>query len=308
MALGIDIYARYQTVNDWSAVKQSGVSFVYVKGTDGGGLAPVHADEQVHGAQNVGLPVGLYHYAQLSPSPETQADVLTAEVHRLGATGLPPALDLESPFKPESIARAFAQRFLGRLLANGFPTVMLYGNTSMLTGIGADTLGVPGLKVWAANYGANDGTRHGYSYGGHVDIHQYTSVGQVPGITGSVDMNESLTPITEEAMPTIDEIVAAMKFRVLAADDFRFDGRNPIDMQKEALAAAARLEVKLDALAGTLSTEETNILAAVRAQPTGGQVDVQALATALKAITPAGATPEQVTEAVRLAFAKAATP
>jgi len=211
MARGIDVYQKYQTVTDWEKVKGSGVTFVYIKGTDGGGLAPVHADTYVRGAKGVGLPTGLYHYAELTPSPEAQADVLTAEVHRLGATGLPPALDLESPFAPGSAARAFAQRFLTRLRDNGFPVVMLYANTSMLAGINADTLGVPGVKIWAANYGANDGTRHTYSYKGHVDIHQYTSVGRVPGITGSVDMNESLTNVSnkEDDVAFSDEIAVS---------------------------------------------------------------------------------------------------
>lgn len=212
MARGIDVYQKYQTVTDWAKVKGSGVTFVYIKGTDGGGLAPVHADAYVKGSKSVGLPTGLYHYAELTPSPEAQADVLTAEVKRLGADGLPPALDLESPFAPGSAARAFAQRFLNRLRANGFPVVTLYANTSMLTGISADTLGVPGVKIWAANYGVNDGTRHGYSYKGHADIHQYTSVGRVPGITGSVDMNESLTDIsnkTEDDVAFTDQIKVA---------------------------------------------------------------------------------------------------
>lgn len=289
MALGIDIY-RYQTVTDWAAVKRAGVSFVYVKGTDGGGLAPVHADGQVHAAQSIGLPVGLYHYAQLQPSAEAQADVLAAEVHRLGATGLPPALDLEAPFAPNAAARQFAQKFLNRLRANGFTTVMLYGNTSMLAGINADTLGVPGLKIWAANYGLNDGRNHGYSYTGHVDIHQYTSVGHVPGITGSVDMNESLTDLTsveddvswtdplsnpnypadkdagaQPTYPAADWVVQANLKAGRAAD------------------TSARIEAKLDALAGSLSDDEANIIAAVRAQPTGAQVDIADLSARLSA-------------------------
>lgn len=194
MALGIDIY-RYQTVTDWQAVKRHGVAFVYVKGTDGGGRAQVRADGQTRGAQSVGLPVGLYHYAQLSPSPEVQADVLTAEVHRLEAYGLPPALDLEDPHKPGAAARDFAYRFLTRLRANGFDHVTLYGNTSMLTGIDAGTLGVPNTVIWLAAYGSNDGARHPHAYRRQVDIHQYTSVGTVPGIAGRVDLNESLTSI-----------------------------------------------------------------------------------------------------------------
>jgi GH25 family lysozyme M1 (1,4-beta-N-acetylmuramidase) len=194
MALGIDIY-RYQTVTDWNAVKRHGVSFVYVKGTDGGGPAIVRGDAQVRGAQSVGIPVGLYHYAQLSPSPEVQADVLTGEVRRLGALGLPPALDLEDPHRPGAAARDFVFRFLTRLRANGFDSVTLYANTSMLNGITADTIGVPNTVIWAAAYGPNDGRRHPLNYRGRVNIHQYTSVGGIPGISGQVDLNESLTPL-----------------------------------------------------------------------------------------------------------------
>lgn len=207
MALGIDIY-RYQTVTDWAAVKRHGVSWVYVKASDGGGPAIVRADGQTRGAQGIGLPVGLYHYAQFSPSPEVQADVLTAEVRRLGATGLPPALDLEDPFQPDGVARDFARRFLMRLRVNGFDTVTLYANTSMLNGIVADSIGVPNTVIWAAAYGPNDGRRHPLSYRGRVNIHQYTSVGVVPGISGRVDLNESLTQLGGGLVATPEEIKA----------------------------------------------------------------------------------------------------
>lgn len=197
--LGIDI-ARYQNVTDWNAVKRHGVSFVWVKGTDGGGPAPVQrADAQVAGARSVGIPVGIYHYAQLSPSPEAQADVLAAEVRRLearyGPLAVPPALDLEDPHSPGSAAATFARRFLTRLKAHGFNRVMIYANTSMLTGIRADDIrrDIPGVGIWAARYGANDGQNNGLGgYGGWVDVHQYTAVGQVPGIRASgVDLNEA---------------------------------------------------------------------------------------------------------------------
>jgi len=201
MALGIDIY-RYQTVTDWNLVKRRGVQFVYVKGSDGAGPAVVRADGQVRGAQSVGLPVGLYHYAQFEPTPERQADVLAMEVKRLGATGLPPALDLESPFTPGSGARDFTRAFLNHLRnEHGFERVMLYGNKSMLTGIRASTLGIPGMGVWLAEYGKDDGQRHEPTYGGPFDIHQYTSVGLLDGIRGRVDLNEAVTNFWEADMP-----------------------------------------------------------------------------------------------------------
>src|SRR5215475_6211940 len=133
MTLGIDLYDRYQDVTSWQAICQYGVKFVYIKGTDGGGPAAVRADAFVRGARGVGLPVGLYHYAQLDPTPEMQADVLAAEVRRLGATDLPPALDLEGPFHTAPIATAvdFAKRFLGRVLhTHGYQRVTLYANTA----------------------------------------------------------------------------------------------------------------------------------------------------------------------------------
>lgn len=200
--LGIDI-SRYQNVTDWNAVKRHGVSYVWVKGTDGGGPAPVQrADGQVAGARSVGIPVGIYHYAQLSPSPEAQADVLSAEVRRLearyGTLAVPPALDLEDPHTPGGAAADFARRFLVRLLDHHrFAKVMLYANTSMLTGIRADDIrrdiGGNRVGIWAARYGANNGANNGLGgYGGWVDVHQYTSTGSVPGIQASgVDLNYS---------------------------------------------------------------------------------------------------------------------
>lgn len=285
MALGIDLY-RYQTVTDWSAVKRTDVSFVYVKGTDGAGQASVHADGMVAGAKSVGIPVGLYHYAELTPSAEVQADVLAAEVDRLQAAGIPPALDLEGPWTGRSDARSFAIRFLTRLKTH-FPTVTLYANTSMLAAINADTLGVPGVKIWAARYGANNGGNNGLGgYAGHVDIHQYTSTGRVNGISGAVDMNESLTDITGgDDMATPQELWEGYQVQVLNPDGtpnpgYKVQAQN---MLAETNRAAWTAVTQLAAITGALSDTEAAILTAVRAQPTGGQVDVPTLSAALTA-------------------------
>lgn len=186
---GIDIYRRYNRITDWRAVANDGIGFVYVKGTDGDRVAAVSPDEHVQGARSVALPVGLYHFAQLSPSPEAQADVLAECVRDLGADTLPPALDLESPHVPNEDARQFAWRFLHRLQEHwGFRRVTLYGSRTMLQGIGAATLGISGMWHWVAAYGPNNGNRHPLDYPG-ATIHQYTSRGHVQGIDGPVDLN-----------------------------------------------------------------------------------------------------------------------
>jgi len=224
VAFGIDIYDRYQDVTDWRVVRDAGVRFCIIKATDGGGRAVAPADAFVRGARSVGIPVGLYHYAQLSPGPEIQADVLNAEFRRLGPVQLPPVLDLEGDFhlkagdspatRTQKISRAvdFARRFATRLSACGHPRVLLYVNTSFLSSLRPHTWGLPGLLVWAADYGPNDGRRHPdlSPYTGPVAIHQYTDRGRVPGITGNVDLNESLTDILEDEMANADEIAGVL--------------------------------------------------------------------------------------------------
>jgi hypothetical protein len=141
--------------------------------------------------------VGGYHFAQFG-DPVRQADVLTSEVRRLSATGIPPALDLEAPFSPNATARDFAIQFLNRLRVNGFARVTVYMSSSFAKAIRPDQWGIPGLVIWIASYGPNNGHRNPLTggYPGRVDIHQYTSVGHVAGISGQVDLNESLADIT----------------------------------------------------------------------------------------------------------------
>jgi GH25 family lysozyme M1 (1,4-beta-N-acetylmuramidase) len=184
MTLGIDVY-RYQTVTDWNAVRRT-VDFVWVKVSDGGGPAVVKGDAQVNGAKSVGLPVGGYHYAQLDPSPEQQADVLLAEVDRLAARGLVPMLDIEAPFQPDQGARVFAERFCNHIAARTGRRPGVYMNNAFAKVLRPDTWPVNPV-IWIARYGARP------DYGGRYDIHQYADNGTVPGISGAVDLNESYT-------------------------------------------------------------------------------------------------------------------
>lgn len=213
MTYGIDIYDRYQDITNKLALRDSVYDFVYIKGTDGGGPASVRPDLFVDVIRSIGLPCGLYHYAQLSPTPEVQAEVLAAAIARTGARDLPPALDLEDPHPATFASRAFAERFLIRLVRLGFHYVTLYANTTMLNAIRAwelhDVIAQHGgeLLIWAANYGNNDGAytqsdanRLLAAYPHPVWIHQYSSTITVPGVPGNVDGNKMLHPLGEDDM------------------------------------------------------------------------------------------------------------
>jgi GH25 family lysozyme M1 (1,4-beta-N-acetylmuramidase) len=110
---------------------------------------------------------------------------------------------------PASRRRDFAIAFLRRLKKNGFGRVAVYANTSMFATIRPDQWDIEGLVIWAARYGPNNGARHEglRPYNGRADVHQYTSVGRVPGIGPEfVDLNESLTDVTEDDMSRTDQL------------------------------------------------------------------------------------------------------
>lgn len=201
MAYGLDIY-RYQTVTNWNQVKRDGVTFIIVKLTDGNGPAIVRGDAQVGGAHSVDIPVGGYHFAQKG-DPVKQANIFKGELNRLrikhGPWGVIPALDIENNVGitwAGSEARTFATAFCREMLRD-YPRVLLYANTSELKAMDAAriTNDVPGVYIWEANYGPNDGKKHALpanGWGNRRVIHQYTSLGVVAGIDGRVDLNDGL--------------------------------------------------------------------------------------------------------------------
>lgn len=190
MAFGIDIYRRNQTVKNYGLVKAAGVTFAWVKGTDGGGVASGgSADNEVRGFQSVGIPVGLYHFSQPG-DPAAQARVLLREVARLGATGVVPMLDMEDNAPghganiPMASKRTWITRFTDEVRRNGFRPCVYMNNSDAKT-IRPDTL-AGDLVIVIARYGAKP------NYGGRFDVHQYSSTGTVPGISASgVDLDES---------------------------------------------------------------------------------------------------------------------
>jgi GH25 family lysozyme M1 (1,4-beta-N-acetylmuramidase) len=178
MAEGVDLYGLYNKVTDWNAVRAAGIEFAWVKLSDGNTNREDYG--YIAGGSRVGIVMGGYHYAQPG-DPIAQANRLIDRCAAYGALGLAPALDLEDPFVPGAAAIDFSVRFLNQIVARGH-VPCLYANNSMLSGVlGPVSAAVPGLKVWGARYGAGLTVP--------VDVHQYTSTGRVPGISGDVDRN-----------------------------------------------------------------------------------------------------------------------
>ncbi|MEV4053048.1 GH25 family lysozyme [Amycolatopsis sp. NPDC049688] len=278
MARGTDVHPYYQRGLRWNQV--SDVHFAWVKVSDGGaaysmtfGGVRYVPDTHVAGAKAAGIPVGGYHYAQLTPGPEVQADVLLGEVARLGARGVAPMLDLEAPFQANAAARTFGVAFCRRVAAAGYRPAV-YMSAAFARVLRPDQWDVPGLVIVIARYGARPEAPGAAQYLGRYDVHQYSSSGTLPGSAGAVDLDESyttahLTTAQEDDMPFTPE-----DFKNLMWGNV-FDGP-PVGGRNYA-AFVKDMDAKLGALGTALATV-TKLLTDSAAHP----VDADQLAAALE--------------------------
>ena len=94
---GIDV-SGYQPSINWSTVKGNGVTFAFIKATEGTGYTNPSFSSQYTGATNAGIIRGGYHFARPDVSSgATQANYFLANGGGWSADGLtlPGALDIE---------------------------------------------------------------------------------------------------------------------------------------------------------------------------------------------------------------------
>lgn len=187
---GIDV-ARYQGPIDWPRVRASGISFAFIKATEGGDLVdPAFADNW-QGAASAGMPRGAYHFFYFCRPAEDQARWFIQNVPRDPA-GLPHVLDLEwnhlSPtctLRPDgATVRAEATRFLDILTAHYGQRPVIYTTPDFFreTGIGA----LQGQEFWLRSVANHPSVVYP---GQNWSFWQYTGTGIVPGVDGGVDIN-----------------------------------------------------------------------------------------------------------------------
>jgi lysozyme len=90
---GVDV-SHHQGVIDWDGVATDGITFAYIKATEGGDFGDTRFDENWAGAANAGIRRGAYHFFTLCTRGVAQAEwfVSTAAPE---PDALPPAVDLE---------------------------------------------------------------------------------------------------------------------------------------------------------------------------------------------------------------------
>ncbi|MFN3208683.1 MAG: GH25 family lysozyme [Roseovarius sp.] len=186
---GIDV-ARFQNSIDWSAVRQSGIEFAFIKATEGGDrLDPMFATNWP-AARNAGVLRGAYHFYYFCTPPEVQARWFIRNVPNEGGA-LPPVLDLEwNPYSPTCTTRPpgaevrrQAQVFMDIVERHYGQRPIIYTTLEFYRQTG---IGQLNEEFWLRSTARTlDTTYPGQSW----RFWQYTGTGVVPGVKGGVDIN-----------------------------------------------------------------------------------------------------------------------
>ncbi len=187
---GIDV-ARYQGVIDWRTVAASGVSFAWIKATEGGDHLDPEFKSNWRSAGRAGMRRGAYHFYYFCRTPEEQARWFIRNVPK-EAGSLPPVLDIEwnhaSPSckrRPSGAeARHEAERFIKKITAHYGRRPLVYTTVDFYrdTAIGQ----LQGVDFWLRSVA---GHPEAVYPGSRWAFWQYTGTGSVPGIKGNVDLN-----------------------------------------------------------------------------------------------------------------------
>jgi lysozyme len=188
---GIDV-SKYQGNIDWSAVKNSGVKFVWIKATEGGD----HADEKFSanwaGAKEVGIPRGAYHFMYWCRPPGEEVSWFEQNVP-VESDALPPVLDVEPTPTSQTCHRRLEREsaiadmrvVLEEMERHYGKRPVIYTSVDFYEAILADGA-FSDYPIWVRSTKHHPSVRYG-SRKWH--FWQYQADGATPGIVGHVDQN-----------------------------------------------------------------------------------------------------------------------
>lgn len=184
---GVDVSA-WQRWGDaeWAAVAAAGYRYAFVKAVEGVSRDRRFA-EHWGNAREAGLIRGAYAFFHTTMAPRAQADAFLEVLADHGAGEMPCVIDIETAhgMTPEAITDAVCEWVdIVHQATEVRPIVYTYGSFSTHHMVGERLAECP---LWVAHYGVN-APAHSKAWK-RWDFWQHTGKGQIPGITGNVDLN-----------------------------------------------------------------------------------------------------------------------
>jgi lysozyme len=180
---GIDVSNHQQAIN-WPQVAASGITFAVIKATDGDTFIDPYWSRNWQPARAAGLARGAYHYAELYDAV-TEARWFCAQVQDLQAGDFL-ALDLEVEPDNGGDLSAWALTWLKTVQALTGVKPWLYTYWGFV-GAYLTNAALADYPLWIADLSAAPPAPP--PPWGLISMWQYSWTGNVPGITGNVDMD-----------------------------------------------------------------------------------------------------------------------
>lgn len=194
---------------NWTDVKNSGASFVYVKASQGRTVQDSEFDTNWSGAGEAGFSRGAYHFLSALSDAAAQADFFLSVYDDRSSDDRVPALDMEWDYTAEQVDRwaqkspaqivAMADTWLRAVAKETGKTPIIYSNRDWWQariGPSGDQL-LKEYPVWLADYTTTPAQVEAPpAEFASVDIQlwQFTDKGTVPGVDGAVDVNFIVPP------------------------------------------------------------------------------------------------------------------
>ncbi len=187
---GTDV-SKYQTSVDWAKARDSGISFAFIKATEGGDRLDDKFGEHWRGAKVAGIPRSAYHFYYFCRPAADQARWYIANVPK-DRSALPPVLDMEwNPDSPTcklrpnaATVRSEMRIFLSMVERHYGKKPIIYTSIDFFDDNELSTF--TDYPYWLRSVADHPTDR----YGSHpFTFWQYTGTGVVPGIRGNADIN-----------------------------------------------------------------------------------------------------------------------
>jgi lysozyme len=187
---GTDV-SKYQREVDWHAARRSGISFAFIKATEGGDMVDEYFARNWRGTKEAGIPRSAYHFFYFCRPAIEQARWFIRHVPR-DPDALPHVLDMEwnhlSPtcrHRPDAATVKREMRiFLDTIEKHYGKRPIIY--TSIDFYRDNRLADFHGYEWWLRSVSAHPDERYD---GRRFLFWQYTGTGRVPGMNGDADIN-----------------------------------------------------------------------------------------------------------------------
>lgn len=198
-AKGVIDVSSWQGDIDWAKAKADGVEGAIIRlGYGWGNNADAKAQRNINECKRLGIPFGIYwySYAYDANTARSEGNDVVSKLRQMGVSPndlkYPVFYDLErwtwtghTPPTDPNVYSGMANAWYSALQSGGYQNLGVYSYTSYLQGP-LNNANIYAKTRWVAQYGAR---MEFTAFGTNDRGWQYTSSGQINGISGSVDMN-----------------------------------------------------------------------------------------------------------------------